>query len=127
MIQENNVSGIEKHACILEYNDWFCNQEWYSKHPRNLFKLDVEENRRSDDWIFDEVLHFCLSTDVCKQLGMSFADFMQLDLYTFTKVKDAVMEQIKKRNKAAEQYQEEAQNKQDKLLGALNANRPNKR
>lgn len=62
--------------------------------------------------IVDDVLTFCMSTDICNQTGLTFNDFMEMDLVTFKQIKDKYIELDKPRQEALKKMQEQMSNNQ---------------
>lgn len=57
-------------------------------NPRTGFlccKDDVVENSQQ---YFEDLLRFCLTTDVCDRLGISIIDIMNLDLASYRSLRD---------------------------------------
>lgn len=73
-----------------------------------MMLLDYEKNREPVDIFFQDVVNFCLQTDVCKSLNMSVADLMQLDLPTYTALKESVNKSLEEKEKVANKYRAEA-------------------
>lgn len=119
-IQKHHITGITKHHIIKEYNTWFINQEWFSKNPRNPWRLDVEKNQKDEDAILKDVVSLCLHTEICKQLGLSVVDIMKMDLATYELIRDMVIKEAERKHKQTEQLAKETQDKQKKLLGEVN-------
>lgn len=82
--------------------------------------LDYEPNRKDPDIFLDEVLNFCLKTDVCKMLNMSFWEiYTTFDLPTYVRVKDAVNKELDQKQKIVQDTQKQMETRQRQLLGDL--------
>ncbi len=73
-------------------------------------QLDFEDNRTIKEFIFEDLLDFCLKTDVCKSLNMSFTEmFQQLDLASYTKIKEVVTKENERKAIALEKSRKESE------------------
>lgn len=81
--------------------------------------LEYETNREPADFIFRDVLNFCLSTSICKDLNVSLFDILQYcDLATYTFIKEEAQAVYAKRAEIFKQTQTQIQNKQNTILGS---------
>lgn len=117
MIAGQRVSGLGKHQLKRLFISQFYNGEWLSTHQRNPYLLDLEENRIIKDFIFLDVLDFCIKTDVCKALNLSVLDLMELDLPTYTTIKETIRSENERKAKIIEEQQREMENKERQMLG----------
>lgn len=84
--------------------------------------LDYETNRENKQFIFEDLLDFCLKTDVCKSLNMSIIDMMQnLDLATYSKIKEAVIKENERKADALEKSRKESELRTQQLSGEKHA------
>ena len=90
------------------FNARFYNPEFYSKNPPGQLLLDYETNRETPDVFLQDVVNFCLQTDVCKSLNVSVMDLMGLDLPTYTFIKEKVNSALEEKAKVAEKMRVEA-------------------
>lgn len=73
-------------------------------------QLDFEDNRTIKEFIFEDLLDFCLKTDVCKSLNMSFTEMLQqLDLASYTKIKEVVTKENERKAIALEKSRKESE------------------
>jgi hypothetical protein len=79
--------------------------------------LDQEENRNFVSPQFEDVLALCMSTDACKQLGMSFFDFFKLDTFSYMQIKEQVKKDVEAKAKISEQVQKDLNVRREKLNG----------
>ena len=89
-------------------NARFYNHEFYRTHTPSKMYLDYESNREESNIFFEDVINFCLQTDVCKSLNVSVKDLMQLDLASYTYVKECVNKALEEKAKVAEKMRAEA-------------------
>ena len=109
-INTNHVTNIGKYQLIEIFNNRFYNAEFYSKHKSGIMQLDYETNRTIKQFIFEDLLDFCLKTDVCKSLNMSFTEmFHELDLASYTKIKEVVTKENERKAIALEKSRKESE------------------
>lgn len=89
--------------------------------------LDYEKNREICDFLFQDVLDFCLRTDVCKTLNLSPMDLMKLDLPEYTNIKEAVNKSLEEKAKVAEKLRADAAKQNNNWMGRQNYERRNQR
>lgn len=65
--------------------------------------LKEEDESLSSNAYFENVVRFCLNTDICSKLNMSVADFMRTDLFTFQEIKRLYEEYKPKVTKSLEE------------------------
>lgn len=79
--------------------------------------LEIDPGSTSEPPFFQDVLDLCLYTDVCNKLGLSFNDFMMMDLATFTKIQKAVNKENDRKTKFLEEENRKQQQRQNEILG----------
>lgn len=120
---EANIEGITRFKIVSDYNTWFLNQAWFRKHPKHVFGLMYEGNREFDNYLEEDVLSMCLHTDIVKQLGMSFIELMKLDYATYSRIRDVVYKEVKRKHEQTQKLQKETESKQQEIIGSLNGQR----
>lgn len=78
--------------------------------------LDFEKNRTIEDVYLKDVVYFCLQTDVCKTLNLSFLDLISLDLPTYEFIKEEVRKDNEVKTKALEKSQRDLETRQQQQL-----------
>lgn len=101
---------------IREMNYRFYNSEHYADGHRRPMLVEFEENRQIRDDLLQDVIQFCLSSDVVKTTGLSLADLMQLDLHTYTTIKEAVRKENEEKARILEEQQRKTEQRQQALL-----------
>lgn len=101
------------------HNCRFYNKEFYSTHPLSPIMLDVEDNRKISNVLFEDVLNFCLATDVCKSLGLSMKELLSMDLASYSTIKQAVIKNNEERSAILAKADRESKENQRKILGGL--------
>lgn len=127
MISGQRVSGLAKHQLKRLFISQFYNREYLQTHKRNPYLLDLEENRIIKDFILLDVLDFCIKTDVCKALNMSLIDLMQLDLPTYTTIKETIRAENERKAKIIEEHQRDMDNRERQMLNGGKFNNAPKR
>ena len=107
-IASDRVSSIARYQLIQMTNARFYNQEYYRNNTPSKMYLDYEKNREESNIFFEDVINFCLQTDVCKSLNLSVTDLMQMDLASYTYVKECVNKALEEKAKVAEKMRAEA-------------------
>lgn len=120
---ENNIEGITRFKIICDFNSWFLNQTWYKKQTKHPFGLIYESNREYDNYLEEDVLYMCMQTDIVKQLGLSFVELMKLDYATYSRIRDVVFKEVKRKHEQTEKLQKETEAKQQEFIGDLNGKR----
>lgn len=120
---ENNIEGITRFKIISDFNSWFLNQAWYKKQTKHPFGLIYESNREYDNYLEEDVLYMCMQTDIVKQLGLSFVELMKLDYATYSRIRDVVFKEVKRKHEQTEKLQKETEAKQQEIIGDLNGKR----
>ena len=64
-------------------------------NPRTGFLCCKDEENHKGPQYFNDILQFCLTTDVCERLGISVIDIMNLDLSSYRTLRD-MLRQIPK-------------------------------
>lgn len=59
---------------------------------------------------FEDVVRFCLNTDICAKLNMSVVDFMRTDLFTFQEIKRLYEEYKPKVTKSLDELTRDLEN-----------------
>ena len=85
--------------------------------------LDYEKNREPNNVFFNDVVNFCLQTDVCKSLNLSVSDLMQMDLPTYTIIKEKVNESLEEKAKVADKMRAEAARQNKETWGSEHGRR----
>lgn len=116
-MKQGNVRGLAHNQLLILMTSRFYNSEWYSKHPPHPYMLDLETNTFQRDLLFKDVLEFCMKTDVCKQLNVSVMDLMQLDLATYTTLKEIIREDNERKAKIIADQQRDLDDKQKQFGG----------
>ncbi len=117
-INSNHITNIAKYQLIEIFNTRFYNNEYYQSHKGGLMQLDYETNRVIKQFIFEDVLDFCLKTDVCKSLHMSFLEIMSLDLASYTTLKEIIQKENERKAIALEKSRKDSEDRTKQLIGA---------
>lgn len=81
--------------------------------------LDVESNLENRGVVFDDVLDFCIKTDVCKTLNMSFVEiYTTLDMATYTRIKEVIQKENERKSEILTKAQKESQDRSQAILGS---------
>ena len=113
---ENNVLGISRYQMLRENNYRFYNPSHYRDGHRRPMLVEFEKNRIIRDDLLQDVIQFCLSSDVHKTLGLSLVDLMNMDLHTYTVIKEKVREENEAKAKILEKQQKQTEERQNNLL-----------
>ena len=120
LIRNGGARSIARYQLIREFNCHFFNEEFYRSHQPSSFLLQYEDNREIQDSYLQDVLDLCMHTDVCKQLGISLMDLMNMDYPTYMFIRDAMtkdkQERIKEQERSTKAFKERA----DSFLGVKN-------
>ena len=65
----------------------------------------------------------CACKLIVKQLGLSFIDLMKLDYATYSRIRDVVFKEVKRKHEQTEKLQKETEAKQQEIIGDLNGKR----
>lgn len=102
---------------IKRFNDRFFNEEYYEASHPDPFHLLLEDNRILTDDIFEDVIEFCMSTEVYKQLGLNPIDILSnFDMPTYYRLKEIVFKHMEERHKAFDKTKSEMEKRQQDLL-----------
>ena len=82
ILDENHVFGLSRYQMIREMNYRFYNHEYYKDGHHRPMLVEYEKNREIRDDLLQDVIQFCLSSDVCKTTGLTLQDLMNMDLHT---------------------------------------------
>lgn len=71
------------------------------RDPASGFLNQIDPSKIEDPSrnLYRDILLFCLSTDVCERLGVSFMDIMHLDLYSYKVLRDMLRDNPKPEQK----------------------------
>ena len=72
--------------------------------------LKEENEPLSSNAYFEDVVRFCLNTDICAKLNMSVVDFMRTDLFTFQEIKRLYEEYKPKVTKSLDELTRDLEN-----------------
>lgn len=97
------ANGLDRYVAIREFNTRFLNPDFYKTHQPSEMMLDVETNRFPPRHLAHTVMDLCRDTNVCQQYGVSFFELMQMDLYSFTKFKEHVLEAAEEKIKVMDE------------------------
>ena len=114
-MNKTNVSNIARYQLLREFNTRFYNQEFYKDHTVSPFLLAYEENRADSNFLLEDVIDFCLTTEVNKNLGLSLRDLMGCDLPTYEIIKKKVYADLERKSKQFEESRKELELKQKQL------------
>lgn len=78
--------------------------------------VEFEKNRTIRDDLLQDVVQFCLGSDVVKTLGLSVKDLMSLDLHSYSVIKEAVRRENEIKARILEQQQRQTETRQNALL-----------
>lgn len=84
--------------------------------------LTFDKDRPLGTYLEDDVLEFCLHSEVHKYLGLSFTDLMQLDLPTYTKIKELINQENIRRSDQMDRMKKETKQRSDKILNQFKKN-----
>lgn len=77
----------------------------------------IEDNRKIEDDIFEDVIEFCLSAEVPKLLGLNPVDILtNFDFPAYNKLKEIVFKHAETRAKAFDKSKSELEKRQKDLL-----------
>lgn len=108
---------------IKEFNLRFYNDDHYKDGHRHPLLLEKEPNRDNRSPFFKDIIEFCLKTDVCKSLGMSFIELINLDVGSIMEIKDLVLADNERKAQVLNKVTEEQKRQQNALQKTMNANR----
>lgn len=115
-MDEGDVRGIARFQMIREHNCRFYNSEYYRDGHTRPMLVEFEPNRIIKDDLLQDVLQFCLSSDVVKTLGLTLKDLMSMDLHTYSVIKEAVRKENEEKSRILEQQQRQTEARQNNLL-----------
>ena len=101
---------------LRENNYHFYNPSHYRDGHKRPMLVEFEKNRIIRDDLLQDVIQFCLSSDVHKTLGLSLVDLMNMDLHTYTVIKEKVREENEAKAKILEKQQKQTEERQNNLL-----------
>lgn len=78
--------------------------------------VEFEKNRTIRDDLLQDVIQFCLSSDVVKTLGLGVKDLLELDLHSYSVIKEAVRRENEIKARILEQQQRQTETRQNALL-----------
>lgn len=112
--QLDKYPGLWRYLGTVKFNTEFFNKSFYKRFTpsRNFLQCEQEDNKYEDKQILDDILSFCMTTDVCNLLGMSVADFLELDLITYRQIRDKYDEMDEPRKKALREMQQQIRSPQ---------------
>ena len=86
-LKDRDIEGARRSYFLYVFCEQFLGL--YKHNSRSGF-LCCYDNPFLDKEVnyFSDILQFCLTTDVCDRLNMSFTDFMKLDLQSYRKIRD---------------------------------------
>ncbi len=87
----NTINPFARFQAFREANNAIINPDIFSPDKvRHPFRLDLEPSTFPGELssIADDVLEFCLQTDICQKLGVSFFEIMSVDPYSFQKIRE---------------------------------------
>lgn len=116
ILDENHVFGLSRYQMIREMNYRFYNHDYYKDGHHRPMLVEYEKNREIRDDLLQDVIQFCLSSDVCKTTGLTLQDLMNMDLHTYTQIKEAVRKENEEKSKYLEQQQKKTEERQNNLL-----------
>ena len=109
------VSNIARYQLLREFNTRFYNSTFYNEHSVSPFLLAYEDNRADSNFLLEDVIDFCLTTEVTKNLGLSMKDLMEFDLPTYELLKKKVYADLERKAKQFEESRKELELKQKQL------------
>ena len=101
---------------LRENNYRFYNPEYYRDGHRRPMLVELEKNRLIRDDLLQDAIQFCLSSDVHKTLGLSLVDLMNMDLHTYSLIKEKVRENNEAKARILEKQQKQTEERQNNLL-----------
>lgn len=106
-----NEPGLVKARLIDIFNQSYIKQKdiLLNRNTGFLCLKDDNESLASNAY-FENVVRFCLNTDICSKLNMSVADFMRTDLFTFQEIKRLYDEYKPKVTKSLEELTRDLEN-----------------
>lgn len=106
-----NEPGLVKARLINIFNQSYIKQKdvLLNRNTGFLCLKDTEESLVSNAY-FENVVRFCLNTDICSKLNMSVADFMRTDLFTFQEIKRLYEEYKPKVTRSLEEITRDLEN-----------------
>lgn len=120
-MHDQNVRGLARDQLTRMLISRFYNMEWYGSHTPNPYHLDLEENRNIKGFLLEDVIDFCMKTDVCKQLNVSALDLMNLSLPTYTLIKEIVRKDNERKAQIISEQQRDIERREKQFTGVSNA------
>ena len=103
--------GLVKARLINIFNHSYIKQKDILLNRSTGFLCLKEENEPLlSNAYFEDVVRFCLNTDICAKLNMSVVDFMRTDLFTFQEIKRLYEEYKPKVTKSLDELTRDLEN-----------------
>lgn len=83
------LENLDKCVALRVFNETYMTNSCIRPNTGFLCCVDDSLANSSDGYV-TRVLDFCLHTNACEKYGLSIKDFMNMDLYYFTKLRDAL-------------------------------------
>lgn len=101
---------------MREFCNHFYNEKWYRQNPASKLYLDHEGNRDIGPGpYFADAVQLCLKTDICKTMGLTLGDLMNMDRATYEYVRDTVNKDNEAKSRELEKSQRELEHRQNQL------------
>ena len=124
VIRDNHVTNIAAYQLIQLFNLKFFNPDHYASHKTSAMLLDYEANRAEANFISEDVMDFCLKSDVYKTLGLTYVDIMHyFDMADYARLKEQLDRYNKEREAISDRMRREAEMKERDMLGGRNGRR----
>jgi len=88
-ISNNHWDDIDKCVALRVFHESYMKETPFRSDTGFICCVDDSLTQDSDGYI-TRVIDFCLHTNACEKYGLSIKDFMNMDLYYFTKLRDAL-------------------------------------
>lgn len=90
MLSDKNIHGVAKQLHFSMFNDGFIHRKTSFNPNSGFLCLYTTDTAYTQTRYWQDIVDFCLSTDVCERLHMSIRDIMNLDLWTFEYIRDKI-------------------------------------
>lgn len=88
-INDSNCDDLSKYVALRIFNETYMQLSPFRQDTGFICCADDSLANSSDGYV-TRVLDFCLHTNACEKYGLNIKDFMNMDLYYFTKLRDAL-------------------------------------
>lgn len=124
IIRDNHVTNIAAYQLIRLFNMKFFNPDHYSSHQTSPMLLDYETNRAEANFISEDVMDFCLKSDIYRTLGLTYVDIMNhFDMADYARLKEQLDKYNREKEAIADRLRREAEVKERDMLGGRNGRR----